>query len=67
MSREIFWGSGIGLERLLTMLLTLGLFFLAHMAGSFQETGQRAEKSIHNAHLSKILSIIPLRGTYADN
>jgi len=42
MSREIFWGSGIGFERLLTMLLTLALFFLAHMAGSFQETGQRA-------------------------
>jgi hypothetical protein len=41
MSREIFLGSGIDLERLPTTSLTFGLFFLAHMAGSFQETGKR--------------------------
>jgi hypothetical protein len=38
MSREIFFVSGIGLERLLTVSLTVGFFFLAHMEGSFQKT-----------------------------
>ena len=41
MSREIFFVSGIGLERLVATSLTFGFFFLAHMEGSFQETEKR--------------------------
>lgn len=38
MNRESFFVSGMGLERLLTVSLTVGFFFLAHMEGSFQKT-----------------------------
>jgi hypothetical protein len=36
-SRESFFASGIGLERLLTTAFTLGFFFLAHMHGSLKK------------------------------
>ena len=38
MNRESFFVSGMGLERLLRVSLTVGFFFLAHMEGSFQKT-----------------------------